>query len=429
MKKVLIITYYWPPSGGAGVQRWVKFAKYLNRLGLKPFVLTVDPTYATYPQIDESLIKDVPNSVEVYYSKSFELYSFYKKISSNKEVPYGGFANTKTLDFKEKVLRFIRGNFFIPDPRKGWNKFALKKAKEIITEHKINTIITTSPPHSTHLIGQKLKQELNLQWIADFRDPWTEIYYFNQLYPTPIVKQIHLKMEKKILNQADKIITVSDDLKKILSSKIINKKDKIYVIQNGYDHDDFADKKLQNTPSQDNFYISYIGTISKDYNISGFIEAIKILSQEIKSKIKIRFVGKISEQIIQEFSENGLHNLIEIVGYVNHSDAIEYMLNSDMLLLIIPEIKNNKGILTGKLFEYLASQKPILCLGPADGDAAQIIAKTQSGQTFEYKDFYKMKSYLTQLLDSQKQNTSKQKEIFMYSRENLTKKLINLLEN
>ena len=191
MKKILIITYYWPPSGGAGVQRWVKFVKYMTTMGIEPFVLTVHPDYATYPQTDLTLEKDIPDNVQVFYTKSFELYSLYKKISSNKEVPYGGFSNTRKLDIKEKILRFIRGNFIIPDPRKGWNKYAIKKAKELIRLFQIDTVITTSPPHSTQLIGLQLKNQLDIKWLADLRDPWTDIYYFRQMYPTFLAKWLH----------------------------------------------------------------------------------------------------------------------------------------------------------------------------------------------------------------------------------------------
>src|SRR5690554_4066781 len=153
MKKVLIITYYWPPSGGAGVQRWVKFVKYLQRMDVDPYVLTVHPDYATYPQKDPTLKNDIPENTNVCYARSFELYSLYKKVSSNKEVPYGGFANTQKLDFKEKIIRFIRGNLIIPDPRRGWNRYAYAKAKELIRKYNIDAVITTSPPHSTQLIG------------------------------------------------------------------------------------------------------------------------------------------------------------------------------------------------------------------------------------------------------------------------------------
>lgn len=428
MKKVLIITYYWPPSGGAGVQRWVKFAKYLSRMDVETYVLTVDPKYATYPQIDKSLSKDIPESVKVFHTKSFELYSLYKKISSNKEVPYGGFVNTKKLNSKEKILRFIRGNFFLPDPRRGWNKFALKEAKKIILANNIETVITTSPPHSTQLIGLKLKRQLNVKWIADFRDPWTDIYYYKLLYPTKLATAINKYNEKKILKYSDNILTVSQDLKRLFSSKLNNIEEKIKVIPNGFDSEEFSD--LKNEIQTDVFCISYVGTISNDYSIEGLVEGIKQLPENIKTNIKLRFIGKISSEHVEKLNGIGLKGQLEILGYVEHSKAISYMISSNILLLIIPNVENNKGILTGKLFEYLASNRPILFLGPVNGDAAKIIEETKSGIICSYSDKDKISESIEQLFHSSKSYNRTElalSETLKYSRENLTRELIKII--
>ena len=428
MKKVLIITYYWPPSGGAGVQRWVKFAKYLSRMDIETYVLTVDPKYATYPQIDKSLSKDIPESVKVYFAKSFELYSVYKKLSSNKEAPYGGFANTKKVDFKEKILRFIRGNFFLPDPRRGWNKYAYRKAKEIIQTNNIETVITTSPPHSTQLIGLKLKKRLNIKWLADFRDPWTDIYYYKQLYPTKIATFFNKKLEKKVISIADKIVTVSSDFKVLFSSKVIGSENKIEVIPNGFDLDDFENINVKS--EHELFYISHIGTIAKNYNIEGFIKAIQQLPKDIKDKIRIRFIGKVAQEIIELFKQAKLGNNIELIGYVSHKKAIEYMFSSDILLLIIPKVENNKGIVPGKLFEYLATNRPILFIGPANGDVAKIIEDTHSGIICSYLDENKIAEGIKSLYyDSENTDPKSQgrHKTLKYSRENLTKDLIKII--
>uniref|UniRef100_UPI0035637511 glycosyltransferase family 4 protein n=1 Tax=Mariniphaga sediminis TaxID=1628158 RepID=UPI0035637511 len=382
MKKVLIITYYWPPSGGAGVQRWVKFVKYLTKLGFEPIVLTVDPNYASYPQKDETLCNDVPNNTKVYLTKSFELYSTYKRISSNKEIPYGGFANTKTLDFKEKIIRFIRGNFFLPDPRKGWNKFAYREARRIIKAHNIDTVITTSPPHSTQLIGLKLKNRLKINWVADLRDPWTDIYYFRQLYPTWLATRIQKRYELTVIKKCDKLITVSDALMKLFVQKDNTIKNKVHVLPNGYDPDDF--EVITPTIKEDFIYISYIGTMSEDYTIDGFIAALNMLDSSLRNKLKIRFIGKMSDKINESFNLAGLASHVERIGYVNHKKAIEFMYTSNILLLVIPNIENNLGILTGKLYEYLAVKRPILLIGPEQGDAAKIIHETNSGLVCDY---------------------------------------------
>lgn len=427
MKNVLIITYYWPPSGGAGVQRWVKFAKYLSRMGVEVFVLSVDPKYATYPQTDESLLKDIPKNVTVFHTKSFELYSLYKKFSSNKEVPYGGFANTKELNLKEKILRFARGNFFIPDPRKGWNRYAFAKAKEIIAEKNIDTLITTSPPHSTQLIGLKLKKQLKVNWIADFRDPWTDIYYYKDLYPTKLATTINKNWERKIFRTADKIITVSNDLKRLFSAKSENVESKIEVIPNGFDLDDFENFSPEKS---EYFYISYVGTISTDYKIDGFIEAIQNLPAEIKAKVRIRFIGQMVPEHLTRFEKAGLKEMIEIIGYVKHSEAIKYLFSSNVLLLIIPDVENNAGIVTGKLFEYLASSRPILFIGPEDGDAAKIIADSKSGAICSYTDSEKIREALIRFYrvnNNSMVRNERNPATLKYSRENLTKQLLEIL--
>lgn len=426
MKKILIITYYWPPSGGAGVQRWVKFVKYLVKLGYEPFVLTVDTRYATYPQIDHSLVNDIPESVKVFHTKSFELYSVYKKISSNKEVPYGGFANTQKVNFKEKVLRFIRGNFFIPDPRRGWNRYAYKKACKIIKEYDIKTVITTSPPHSTQLIGLKLKRKHPVVWVSDFRDPWTDIYYYKELYPTWLATWINRNLEKQIFIKSDKLITVSDELKRLFSKKIKNIETKIEIVPNGFDTDDFAAaSKIHH--STDFKYISYVGTVSKEYNMDGLIRGIARLPDPVKSRIRIRFIGKITGELLEKMNQFGLGDLVESIGYVKHEEAIEYMCSSHILLLIIPDVINNEGILTGKLFEYLAASRPILFLGPEKGDAAKIIAETNSGLICNYNDSTKIADSIVSLLN---ENTAfKSINVGKYSRENLTKHLITIINN
>jgi len=212
MKKVLIITYYWPPSGGGGVQRWVKFVKYLPKYQIEPIVLTVSPDCASYALIDSSLSQEVEPTVQVFYAKSREPFNFYKKLTAKKEIPFGGFANEDSPGFLQKVARFIRGNFFIPDARIGWNSFAYEQAEKLIKEFGITTVITSSPPHSTQLIGLKLKRKLGIHWIADLRDPWTDIYYYNKMFHSPMAKRIDRKKELEVLQNADNIVVVSNSI-------------------------------------------------------------------------------------------------------------------------------------------------------------------------------------------------------------------------
>ena len=379
MQKILIITYYWPPSGGAGVQRWMKFVKYLPDFGFEPVVLTVDPNYASYPVVDESLVEEIPQNLKVYHTKSIEPFNFYKKVSRKTDIPHAGFANESEAGPMQKFSRFIRGNFFIPDARKGWNKFAYKKAVQLIAEHQIDTVITTSPPHSSQLIGLKLKNKLKIKWVTDLRDPWTDIYYYDQLYHTAPAKKIDKDYEKKVLTNADQILVVSNAIKKqFLTKSPSTAENKFTVIPNGYDEDDFSNRQIAETKE---FIITYTGTLAANYSIGAFVEAVEKLSEEISDKkIVLRFVGVIADSYKELIENTSLGMITEFAGHVDHKISIRYMLESSILFLAIPDVINNEGILTGKLFEYLAAKKPILGVGPANGDAARIIKECHAGE-------------------------------------------------
>jgi glycosyltransferase involved in cell wall biosynthesis len=369
MNKVLIVTYYWPPSGGAGVQRWLKFAKYLPEFGWEPIILTVDPKYAAYPVIDFSLKDELPSDLVVHTTPATDWFSIYKKDKS--KIPAAGFANNVDNTLKGKLLRFTRGNLFIPDPRKGWNKYAFKKASELIETEGIKHIITTSPPHSTQLTGLKIKKKYpEIKWIADLRDPWTDIYYYKQFYPTFLSKLIDANYEKQVLKNADKIITVGASLKDTFSLKVKGIENKIEVITNGYDEDDFKGIESVNPPK---LTITYVGTLSDIYPVYGLVIALKKLKQEGKDFV-LRFVGSVSGKTRQLILSDIPDSSVEFLPYVIHSEAVKYMMTSTLLLLIIPSHHSNKSIITGKLFEYLGTGKPILCLGPEDQGIQQIRA-------------------------------------------------------
>jgi glycosyltransferase involved in cell wall biosynthesis len=379
MNKVLIVTYYWPPSGGAGVQRWLKFSKYLPEFGWEPVILTVDPDYAAYPVTDFSLMDDLPSSVKVYSTKAINYFSIYKNDKS--KIPSAGFANSIDNSLKGKLLRFVRGNFFLPDPRRGWNKHAFKKACELIESEDIRHIITTSPPHSTQLIGLKLKRKYrSLMWIADLRDPWTDIYYYKQFYPTLISKSIDRRYETSVLKNADRIITVGNSLKNLFASKVKGINKKIEVITNGYDESDF---KGISSSGPIRFTITYVGTLSDIYPVEGLLPALKTI-EDSGIDFLLRFVGTVSEKTRKLIKSQIPEKHLEFLPYVTHSEAIKFMTDSSLLILIIPLHESNKSIITGKLFEYLASGKPILCIGPVDGDAADIIKNCNAGKTFAY---------------------------------------------
>lgn len=423
MKKVLIITYYWPPSGGAGVQRWLKFAKYLPEYGWQPVVLTVDPRYASYPQLDQSLVAETGEQCLVFKTKSFELYNVYKLISGKKEVPFGGFANASKEGMFQKLSRFLRGNLLLPDPRKGWNKYAYRKAVELIRQFDIDTVVTTSPPHSTQLTGLKLKKALGIKWIADLRDPWTDIYYYSQFNHTPLARRLDLRYEREVVETADVIVTVSEDVKRIFATKSAQPvKDKIHVIPNGFDHDDFTQRPV---PKEAKKVITYTGTISEAYDIDHFLQALKGLDEQLKAHILLRFVGNMPPSVIQKFRDTGFD--IELTGYVDHTKSIEYLMRSELLLLVIPRVKNNQGILTGKFFEYLASRKPILAIGPTDGDLARIMDETGCGTLFDYEDSKGMQSFMADCLSLAEPRITREEKAEAYSRKQLTGRMVGLL--
>jgi len=423
MKKILIITYYWPPSGGAGVQRWLKFSKYLPEFGYEPVILTVDEKEASYAQLDYSLVKEIDPGLGVHKTKTFEPYNLYRKLSNKKEIPYGGFSNQKKITAFEKFSRFIRGNLFIPDPRSGWNRHAYKKAAHLIKEEKIEVIVTSGPPHSTHLIGRKLKKRTGVKWIADFRDPWTDIYYYNDLYHTALVARIDRWLEKNVLSDADKIITVSQEVGKLLLKKIPLSPLKIAVIPNGFDESDFE----QAEPVQNEmFTITYTGTISMNYRIEQFIEAVCQLPGKVKEGIRIRFVGNVPDEIVNLFKLKSLSSMVEVMGYIPHKQAVSQMKGASMLLMAIPDTPDNKGIVTGKLFEYLAARKPVLAIGPKGGDVDILIDKCKAGKLFPYHDTEGMKNFILEIFQQYRNGTSLKTTVNaeQFTRRNLTGELV-----
>jgi glycosyltransferase involved in cell wall biosynthesis len=419
--KVLIITYYWPPGSGAGVQRWLKFSKYLPSNGWEPVILTVDPEYATYPAIDHSLEKDIPAGLRVIRTRALDWFRLYKRNKS--EIPSAGFAANNNRSFSGRFSRFIRGNFFIPDPRRGWNRFAFRKACEIISGEGIVNFITTSPPHSTQLIGLRLKRKLPAaRWIADLRDPWTGIYYYKEFYLGFISRMIDLGYERKVLRSADRIITVGDSLKEHFAERVPEASVKTEVIFNGYDGDDFAGL----TPVKPSrFTISYIGTLSPAYPLDAFLVALSELKAAGRDPF-LRFVGMVPEELKAVISGRTGSENTEFHGYASHREAIRYMLDSSALLLIIPDHETNRSIITGKLFEYLAAKVPVICLGPVDGDAARILADCGSGRVFGYGDAAGIQSFIEEIMSGASAGNLKPPEEFR--RDNLTRKIARLFE-
>jgi glycosyltransferase involved in cell wall biosynthesis len=337
-------------------------------------------------------------------------------------------------------MRFVRGNFFIPDARIGWNKFALEKARTIIRENNIDSIVTTSPPHSTQLIGLALKKEFNLHWLADLRDPWTEIYYNQELFRTPFAKRKDYKFEQACLKNADKIVVVSEDIKRHFGAKRKEILDKIHVIPNGFDEADFNiiptlnnvtpncnsgsnSQKISENNSKPKI-ISYVGNLGEQYPVGGFLEAFAEIIKK-NSEWKLQFVGNCHNGVKILVEKLNLSELVVFIPYMNHAEAINYMINASVLLLIIPEIENNKGILTGKLFEYLATGNSILNIGPKDGDAATILRENAVSVTLNPNEKQAIIDFILNSTYNQREVNSVSKSKF--SRRNLTGEIAKLI--
>ncbi|PSR57144.1 hypothetical protein AHMF7605_02445 [Adhaeribacter arboris] len=413
------------------MQRCLKFVKHLPEFHLTPTVITVDEKKGAYPVLDNSLATDVPASVKVIRTNTSEPFEYYKKLTGKKEIPYGGFANQNNQSLVQKVFNFIRGNLFIPDARVGWNRFAIKAAKELFQSESFSAIITTSPPHSSQLIGLKLKKEFpHIKWIADLRDPWTDIYYYKELNHTALAKQMDARYEKAVIEGADAILVTSADTKRLLVAKSARiDSTKIIVLPNGYDEEDFT---YASEPPKDKLCITYTGTISETYNIELFLKALAEVARRYPDvPFQLRFVGKISEMVRRQVEQAELANITEIISFVPHHESIRYLLSATVLLMGIPDVVNNFCILPGKLFEYLASNKPIICIGPLHSDADRIIDECGAGRVFHYAAYDQMVDYLDQLAHSWKINPNLDLPIVdyhRYSRRALTGKLAEIIQ-
>ena len=395
MKRVLIITYYWPPSGGSGVQRWLKMSKYLPENGWQPVIYTAEN--AEYPVEDPSLEKDVSPEAEVIRRPIVEPYNFYKKflgLKKEQKVKTGFIDEEgKKKGWKERLSVWIRGNFFIPDARCWWVKPSVRFLKKYLKEHPVDAIISTGPPHSMHLIAMKLKESLGLPWIADFRDPWTEIDYYNDLHLTKWADRKHHRLEHEVLTKADQIVTVAPDGARRLE-KLGGKN--VEVIYNGFDSDDDATTSV--TPSN-KFSITYLGVLSKIQNPEKLWAAISELikeNQHFAHDLEINMIGQIDKSVVQCISKLGLNEHVHFSSYIPHSEvSAVHRASTLLLLLLMPDTEPRaKGLLTGKLFEYMASGRPILCIGPEDGDAAQILNETNAGTTVSFENKERVKTVI-----------------------------------
>lgn len=420
MKKVLIITYYWPPAGGPGVQRVLKFAKYLPEFGWRPHILTVRE--GEFPAIDNSLLDDIPEDIFIHKTKSFEPFAIYKKFIGKKEkdkIPTYILNQSKSDSLKDRIAKRIRLNFFIPDAKIGWIPFAVSDGLKILKKLQIDLIFSSSPPQTINLIAKKLSKQTGIPWVADYRDPWTDAFWQEGGSGRNFISQnIDKRFEKSALSSAKAISTVSKSLIHLFKNKVAND---YFLIPNGFDADDFgAVKKVDS----DKFRISYIGYLGKNQRIDNFLSALKTLDKEVLNKLDIQFYGNIHPVIVSKISELSLNDLISINNYIPHDEAIKTMKNSEMLLLVIPDVPNNELIVTGKLFEYLATENFILGIGPKHSNVVEILEETNCGKMFNYNEDLK-KVLLSQIqnMEQGKMQKTNSDLINNFNRKTLTEKL------
>ena len=429
MKKVLIITYYWPPSGGGGVMRWLKMSKFLPELGWQPVIFT--PENPDPSVIDESLLKEIHPEIIEIKTPIWEPYDFYRKITGKKsgtKFKSGYISEASTGDWKSKLSVFIRGNILIPDPRKFWIKPSVKYLTNYLKENPVDLIISTGPPHSMHLIALGLKNKFDFPWIADFRDPWTDIDFYAKLRLTALADKIHHKLELKVLTKADHVVTVSPGCASDLG-KIVNRK--IEVINNGYDPLDYQFTK----PEQDKtFTISHFGAFNKDRNPEKLWVVMNEISKnnpEFKKLLRIQLIGQTDDSIIDDIRKNNLTENLVLIEHLAHREGLVLLSKSQVLLLPLNDAPNVKGILPGKMFEYMALQRPILALGPTDADYAKILKETNSGVSRDFDDIKEIKNTIENFFRLFKENKLivESNSFEKYSRKNLAKQFVNLLKS
>jgi len=379
MRKFLIITYYWPPSGGSGVQRWVKFCKYLPAQGWEPVVYT--PENPEAPATDRSLEEDIPECATVVKRRIREIYSIYKKFSGGKAGEVNPI-NHQKKSFAKRVAMWVRGNFFIPDPRKGWVRPSVSFLKKYLKENPVDVIVTTGPPHSMHLIGRKLSKATGIPWVADFRDPWTKIFYFKHLSLSSMARKRHEKLEKQVLDDASVVVAVSplveQEFREMTGSRI-------ELVTNGYDPEDYGQ-----VVEQDGYFnLTHTGLFAADGNPDELWKALAEIGKdnaEFAKLLRIRLVGKTDVQIIDSIKAAGLERNLVDLGYCDHRTAVREQMNASLLILPLRKEPEYRAVLPGKVFEYIGSRRPLLGIGPADGAMGRLLSDAKAGVVCEWED-------------------------------------------
>lgn len=432
MKRILIITYYWPPSGGSGVQRWLKFSKYLSKYGWQPIIYT--PENPDFNIQDPSLLKDIPEEAVVLKQPIWEPYQLYRKLSNTKNAD-SNFGNTrKKKGLISSFASWVRGNWFIPDPRIFWVKPSIRYLTQYIKNNRVDAIVTTGPPHSMHLIGMGLKNNFpTIKWLTDMRDPWANFDLLNEFNLGNRAKRKQQNLEQTVLQQCDATIMVSPSLP---DEFFPFDRNKLHTINNGFDHEDFEISFTKADRVGDTFNIYHTGLLNHIRNPKKLWEALTELCEshtDFANKIKLVLIGTVDDKIKEQLLASPiLKDKVDIAGYMAHDDLLKEYPKADLMLMVVNKSRNAKAQLTGKLYEYLAVGKPILSLGPLDGDYVNLLKETGLGIYCDNNDKEAIKKALLAQFKYFQQNKGIKKntqKINQYSRENLTLKLVNLLNN
>ncbi len=419
--KVLILTYYWPPAGGSGVQRWLKFVKYLPEFGIEPIVYTAkDPNYAL---VDDSLKEEVRKEQEVIYGKILEPNDLMHPFAGKKKIS-AGFLDSRP-GFGQRLLNYIRANFFIPDARMLWIRPSVKLLSSYLENNRVEALITTGPPHSVHLIGRALKKRFGIPWISDFRDPWTNIDYFHSLPLSRRSKNRHAELERAVLQESDAVIVVG----RSMQQEFRKFNSQVHVIPNGYD--DHAEAAPG--AALPGFTLTHIGLMNADRNPKVLWRALQELNRDsasFASDLRVRLIGKCSDEVVKDIEECGLEGHVEIVDYIPHREVMQYQLSSQVLLLCVNRVPSARAVVTGKVFEYLQAGRPILGIGPTDGDLAAILQEAGSGVMVDFDDKERLKTELLKLHKAYLRGSlsASPKGVEKYHRRNLTKDLAKLIQ-
>lgn len=429
LKKILIITYYWPPAGGPGVQRWLKFSKYLPEFGWEPIIYT--PENPSYPLVDPTLTKEVPESIKIIKTKIWEPYQWAEKLNkNNKKFKAGQFDIGKNQSWQSKLSIWVRGNFFIPDARVFWVQPSIKFLKKYLLENQIETVVTTGPPHSMHLIGLGLQKEIpHLKWIADFRDPWTEISYYQHLKLTAYSDKKHKRLEQLVFKNAN--LTLATSFSDAENFK--NKGAHSVRITNGFDTESSTPSEKEKKNSK--FCVAYIGVLEQLRNpeiLWKCLNEVYTENENFRKDFELKFVGRIDDKIVDHLLNTSFKDAIKNLGYVSHQDSVSEMNSADVLLITNFPKNESKGIIPGKLFEYLATGNYIWSFGPEEADVEKILSDTKAGKHFKFDEKEALKIEILKTYDLWKSHQLKNTSLNIgkYSRKNLTKVLaeqLNLL--